>query len=206
MARRTKEDAQKTREAIMRAAEDLFYEKGVTQTSLHQIAVKAGVTRGAIYWHFKDKVDVLHAIADANFLPNEELMEHLSSQDLDDPIESLRMVSRERMDEMINKPERRRVMTILTQRCEYVEEMGVLADRHEQCKIGMYERIKRLFTQAKNKGKLAKAWTPETAAYALQHLFIGFVTEEMEYAAPSKERDKWRHEAMDAFYDALSSK
>ena len=62
MARRTKEDAQKTRELLIEAAENVFYDKGVSKASLSDIAESAGVTRGAIYWHFKNKHDVFEAM------------------------------------------------------------------------------------------------------------------------------------------------
>lgn len=205
MARRTKEEALKTRAEIMRAAEELFYEHGVTQTSLHKIALKAGVTRGAIYWHFRDKVDVLHAIADENFLPNEELLEHLSFQELDNPIEALRETSMQSIDEIVHDPMRRRVFTILTQRCEYVEEMNALAARHTECTVSMHKRLDRLFTQAKEKGKLAKCWEPKVAAYTLQRLFHGIVEEEMEHPVPNPQRDELRHSALNAFYNSLSA-
>ena len=51
MVRRTKEDAMETRAKLLDAAEALFSENGVTQTSMMQVAEKAGVTRGAIYHH-----------------------------------------------------------------------------------------------------------------------------------------------------------
>ena len=47
--RRTKEDAQQTRESLLDAAECLFAERGVSRTSLQDIAKAAGVTRGAVY-------------------------------------------------------------------------------------------------------------------------------------------------------------
>jgi TetR/AcrR family acrAB operon transcriptional repressor len=52
MARKTKEEAQETRNAILDAAELVFQEHGVSHTSLAEIAAAAGVTRGAVYWHF----------------------------------------------------------------------------------------------------------------------------------------------------------
>ena len=62
MARRTKEEALETRGRILDAAEAVFHEKGVAHASLAEIAETAGVTRGAIYWHFKDKADLFHAM------------------------------------------------------------------------------------------------------------------------------------------------
>ncbi len=59
MARKTKQQALETRQHILDVAMRLFSQQGVSATSLAQIAQAAGVTRGAIYWHFKDKSDLL---------------------------------------------------------------------------------------------------------------------------------------------------
>ena len=50
--RRKKEDMLITKEQILNAALDCFFEKGYEATSLEEIATRANVTRGAIYWHF----------------------------------------------------------------------------------------------------------------------------------------------------------
>ena len=60
--RRTKEEAAQTRAALLDAAEQLFAERGVSRTSLADIAAAAGVTRGAVYWHFRNKSELLDAI------------------------------------------------------------------------------------------------------------------------------------------------
>lgn len=59
MARHSHDDAQKTRKAILDSALRLFSRRGFERTSLSDIAKYAGVTRGAIYWHFDDKRDLL---------------------------------------------------------------------------------------------------------------------------------------------------
>jgi len=48
-----------TRESILKAGFECFYQYGYEQTSLTMIAEAAGFTRGAVYWHFKDKQEVL---------------------------------------------------------------------------------------------------------------------------------------------------
>lgn len=63
MARKTKEEAQKTREQLMLTALDLFAEKGVAQTTLTDISKQAGVTKGAFYWHFSNKLEIFEAIS-----------------------------------------------------------------------------------------------------------------------------------------------
>ncbi|TIV74343.1 MAG: TetR family transcriptional regulator, partial [Mesorhizobium sp.] len=62
MMRRTKAEAEQTREAVLAAAVDVFLERGVTRATLEQIASTAGVTRGAVYWHFRDKQEIFTAL------------------------------------------------------------------------------------------------------------------------------------------------
>lgn len=53
--RRTKAEAQETREQIFRAGIKVFAEKGYAAATMSDVAREAGCTRGAIYWHFKNK-------------------------------------------------------------------------------------------------------------------------------------------------------
>ena len=62
MARRTKQDAEETREHILDAAEQCFRDSGIYRTTLQMIAIKAGCTRGAIYWHFREKNDLFKQV------------------------------------------------------------------------------------------------------------------------------------------------
>jgi len=60
--RKTKEDAQKTRKDILKAALNVFSNNGYTNSNLHDIAEYAGVTRGAIYWHFENKAKLYNTL------------------------------------------------------------------------------------------------------------------------------------------------
>lgn len=62
--RRTKEDALQTRCQLLQAAKALFNEKGFSRTTLAEIAQKAGLTRGAAYWHFKSKDEIFITIVE----------------------------------------------------------------------------------------------------------------------------------------------
>ena len=62
MARRTKEDAEKTRELILEAALKVFSEKGYSKTTFVDIANEIDLSKGAVYWHFKTKADLLAAV------------------------------------------------------------------------------------------------------------------------------------------------
>lgn len=61
MARKTPEDAARTREAIIDFALTVFAERGFAAAQLEDIAARAGVTRGAVYHHFSGKEE-LHRI------------------------------------------------------------------------------------------------------------------------------------------------
>lgn len=90
MVRRTKEEAQETRSQILEAAEQAFYERGVARTTLADIAARAGVTRGAIYWHFSNKSDLLQALLDTLHEPLDELARASESEDEVDPLGCMR--------------------------------------------------------------------------------------------------------------------
>ena len=58
MARRTKEEAEQTREAVLKSALDIFYEKGFSRTTFDEVAKRINLTKGAVYWHFRNKADL----------------------------------------------------------------------------------------------------------------------------------------------------
>ena len=69
MVRKTKADAELTRQQIIDAARRVFAEKGVSRTTIDNIASAAGVTRGAVYWHFDNKEELFHAMREQVTLP-----------------------------------------------------------------------------------------------------------------------------------------
>ena len=88
MARRTKEEALATRHRLLDAAELLFQAQGVSNTSLQQIAERAGATRGAIYWHFKDKADLFDAMMERVKLPLEAAARN-ADESIQDPLDAI---------------------------------------------------------------------------------------------------------------------
>src|SRR5204863_4011968 len=91
MVRKTKAEAAVTREQLLDAAERVFRERGVSTTSLGEIAAAAGVTRGAVYWHFRDKGDLIGALCERATLPLDAIFERVCGQGGDDPLGSLRL-------------------------------------------------------------------------------------------------------------------
>lgn len=62
MARKCKEDAEKTRQAVLESALDVFSEKGYAKATFDEIAARAGFTKGAVYWYFRNKADLVSAL------------------------------------------------------------------------------------------------------------------------------------------------
>jgi len=89
--RRTKEEAEETRQQLLRAALSLFGEKGFAATRLSEIATVAGMTRGAIYWHFKNKEDLFLELIRSRIDPFIQVVERILSRDLP-PLETLKAI------------------------------------------------------------------------------------------------------------------
>ena len=60
--KKTKEEALETRKAILQSALDTFCEKGYSKTTFDELAKRIGFTKGAVYWHFRNKPDLVTAL------------------------------------------------------------------------------------------------------------------------------------------------
>lgn len=129
MARRTKEEAQATRARLLDCAETLFQAQGVSRTSLHDIAQAAGATRGAVYWHFKDKADLFNAMLERVTLPMESAL--LSGPPTcADPLAHVRGSVLDALGRIANDAQTRRVFDVITHKVEYISELNAVRDRH----------------------------------------------------------------------------
>jgi len=73
--RRSKEDSEKTRQRLLDVAADFFVNQTFETVRLEDIAEAAGVTRGAIYWHFGNKRGLVIALAKSRVDPFLEVVE-----------------------------------------------------------------------------------------------------------------------------------
>lgn len=175
MVRRTKEEALATRDRILDAAEHVFQRHGVSQTSLHDIAQAAGVTRGAIYWHFRDKADLFNAMMQRATLPMEEAALSTDSPATDDPIEHLRRSFVDALNKTVNDPQVRRVFEIATHKVEYVGELQAVRERHLQTRNECLAHVQRGLLQAMRRGQLSARLPARAAALGLHALIDGLI-------------------------------
>lgn len=134
MVRRTKADALVTRNSLLDAAEHLFQAHGVSRTSLNDIANTAGTTRGAIYWHFKDKAALFNAMMERVTMPLEGALACAAgkAEAADNPLLSLRDSMMNALKQTATDEQTRRVFEVATHKVEYVSEMQAVRDRHLQ--------------------------------------------------------------------------
>jgi len=128
MARRTKEDAEKTRQTILVAALELISTKGLANTSLDNIANQAGVTRGAIYWHFKNKTDLFEVILDEWLKPTYQLSDEWLTQAVPS-LDNLKRYMVTWLSQIETNPDLTRLFDILFFKVELIGEVKALIDQ-----------------------------------------------------------------------------
>ena len=175
MARRTKEDADATRHALLDAAERVFYDKGVARASLAEIAQAAGATRGAIYWHFKDKVDLFNAMMDRVTLPMEAVCNAQDLAAMDEPLPRLRRVVLRLLAVVVNDEHTRRVFEIAMYRVEYVSELSGVRERHQASLERFHLLLARDLELAAQQMGMTLPMAAQEAALGLQALFDGLL-------------------------------
>jgi TetR/AcrR family transcriptional regulator, acrAB operon repressor len=175
LARRTKEDALATRNGLLDAAELLFQAQGVSRTSLNDIAKQAGTSRGAIYWHFKDKADLFNAMMERVTLPLEEAFQDLGREDATDPLDRIRLAMREAMRRIATDARTRRVFEVATQKVEYIDELREVQLRHLSVRAGFLTQVEQSLQLAATEQALDMALPPALAAYGLHAMVDGLI-------------------------------
>ena len=175
MARRTKQDAQATREALLDAAEHVFEQRGVARTSLNHIAEAAGLTRGAVYWHFKDKADLFNAMMERVTLPMEEGMRQAVDAGENDPVALLERGIMDAFRLATADPQVRRVFEIASYKVEYTQEMSAVQERHFSGRQGCIDDFEKALRLAAVQARVKLAIPAGTAALGLHALISGLM-------------------------------
>lgn len=173
MARKTKEDALATREQLLDAAERVFHRRGVSRTTLQEIAQDAGLTRGAIYWHFENKGELFHAMMERVTLPMMARMTALTVEDEESPLDKIRRNTAEALKLIAHDPQVRRVFEIATQKVEYVDELQSLRERHVAGRNECVDDMHKLLEMGRARGQVRGDMDLRTATLGLFALIGG---------------------------------
>jgi len=177
VARRTKEEALATRNRLLDAAELLFQAQGVSQTSLQQIAQQAGATRGAIYWHFKDKAALFNAMMERVILPLEagpRAAAAAAGPD-DDPLAEIEEGMVHALTLMTTDPQVRRVFDVATHKVEYTHDMASVQQRHLSARNACVSDFEKALRLAARRDHIKLPVPGDVAAQGLHALISGLI-------------------------------
>lgn len=174
MARKTKAEAEQTRQDILDAALELFHAKGYSRTTLEDIALSAAVTRGAIYWHFKDKGDLFMAIKEEVERSTETRLEDLlllSVTNLSDMRDNLlRLFLNLERDARF-----RRYFELIFFRAEFTEELQPVMEQFREKCWHMQQRDAKDFERLQQAGQLPAQLDCAQAALGFRCMILGII-------------------------------
>ncbi|TMG84560.1 MAG: TetR family transcriptional regulator [Betaproteobacteria bacterium] len=161
--RRTKQESEQTRQHILDAALREFARRGVTRTTLQRIAAAAGVTRGAVYWHFANKRALFRAMRDQVSLPLFDRTELLGA-DGPDPLRAVERFLHSVVDQIEKYPQTRHTFEIMLLKCEYVDEFRTEIKRHARSCRELSSKLALVYARARDSGAMRSDLSPESAA------------------------------------------
>jgi TetR/AcrR family acrAB operon transcriptional repressor len=175
MARSTKEEALETRNRILDAAEDVFHANGVSRTSLAHVAEAAKVSRGAIYWHFRNKGDLFDAMCERVRLPMEDVAAAGKDVREMDPLQQLRKTILFVLHEVRHNPHSRKVLGIVFHKCEFVEAAGPIIERQQDVFLRGRADLETILRNAVARAQLPSDLDTALAAIMLQAQIDGLI-------------------------------
>lgn len=172
--RRTKEEAEATRLHILLKALELFSEKGISNTSLTEVAKAAGVTRGAIYWHFKNKWDLFDELWERYSAPVNVLGMASESDDESDPLGKLFDLLKLVLISVEKDEEFRRMIIICIQESMLTTKRDI-PEPMEQFEASLHQRRVRSLENAKAKEQLPKDLDAEAGSLMMKVMLEGLI-------------------------------
>jgi len=163
--RKTKAEAARTRQDLIDGALRCFDSQGIAGTTLDDIARSARVTKGALYWHFTGKAEILRAIRDTVTLPIFDRMDDtLLHEGGEDPLERIEIFFAAMLHSMEKDRAVRSALTVMHFKCEYAGELESQLDGARINTRRLVAGFTKAYGEARRKKLLAAGLTPRAAA------------------------------------------
>lgn len=177
MPKRTHEDSLETKRSILESAKRLFSRRGFERTSLSDIAKYAGVTRGAIYWHFENKEELLLALDDS--VAHEQfsfnLLYEAGQPSEPDPLGKLKRwlcsLVEEGNDEFLNSP----LVSMMISIVNGNSGNELLREKIHERAVSRHEAVIAALKNAAQKGQMPHNLNTEVAAEHLAIFSVGYM-------------------------------
>lgn len=174
MARRTKADALKTRQHLIETAIVQFAARGVSNTTLNDIADAANVTRGALYWHFENKTQLFNELWLQQPPLRDLIQEQLVGRWGDNPLQRLQERLVVGLQYIAENPRQQALMQILYHKCEFHNDM--ISEQAIREKIGINHLDMRIaLQQCMDEGLVATGLDLDVIIIILHGSFSGIV-------------------------------
>ncbi|WP_195758312.1 TetR family transcriptional regulator [Kangiella sp. HZ709] len=181
MPKKTKDEAAQTRLSLLEAAKDEFYQNGIANTSIKQIVEKAGVTRGAFYWHFKNKEEVLNALLDQTIATYQEYFEGLIHKEMNS-LDILETHAVNLFTTIYQDEKQKKSFAIFMQTIGTEKNMPIFHAHSEQVYYNSLKFYEEQFEQARQDKLISKANNPKVLAFAYNAYLTGVL--DSWYASP----------------------
>lgn len=201
MARKTKEEAERTKQRLLESALEVMSERPYSSISMTEIAERIGYSKGAIYWHFRNKHDLLIKLVDSVCAKADEEMLKWTGDE--QSLEGTRryykhilsMVARDNSFKMFNR--------LMRHMQEWPEDVGEKIRRMLVGRIDNERRVtERMLTNLQSNGKIRSDISARDASTVLSAVFHGifiFQIEDIFYKTDFSEH-------MDFLFDAIQDK
>lgn len=151
--RKTKEDAAQTREILLDAAFKVFSNKGYSRASLVEVAKEAGVTRGAVYWHFGCKYQLFKELLSETYEEIDKMMQD-AAQKATSALQKIRNILSRLIILVSEKPQFRAMEEIMVFGTDGKEGMDKLYKQHQDRTVQWRERFEKLIQEGFESGEI----------------------------------------------------
>lgn len=173
--RKTKTEAQKTRQHLLDAALEVFWRDGVTRASLQAIAQEAGVTRGALYWHFKNKEDLFETLFEQQYADFFAAFNDQTLRDNQDVWTHLQHNLTTMFETLATRESKHKFCNVMFSKCEQTagnETITELAYRYHRL---FQKQIAYALQLSREQGRLPENTDIELAAIYLESSLVGLI-------------------------------
>lgn len=166
--RRTKEAAAETKEKVLDAALKVFSHKGYSATTLEQVAKAARMTRGAVYWHFKNKAELFKELVKTKYANANRQLEAIFFSDRN-ALEKIEAYMLKYLDLLREDKDFKAIQLIVIFKIESVAELKKELQEKKKLNEGLVIALTSLMENAQKEGLIQKKLKPKTVA-------IGFIS------------------------------
>tara|TARA_B100000378_G_scaffold251460_1_gene226191 strand:- start:2729 stop:3367 length:639 start_codon:yes stop_codon:yes gene_type:complete len=160
--KRTKEEAENTRDDLLLSAIQIFSEKGVARATLAEIAKGAGVTRGAVYWHFENKAQIFDALHERMYRPFLDGILKGLEKEHPNPLEQLRDLWIELFIDLEKDERRKQALTLFMRKCNYSGDLAPYKEEHQKKQEQSIKAFEDYLEKYKNNGNLPRGVDSKT--------------------------------------------